>query len=364
MSTLELAGAVTAGRCAFGLNYPDPPRGKVLLVSCEDDWESTIIPRLAALGADLTKVLRVSGVRMKADGRTMDFHLGHFRELNALLMADPEIRLVVIDPAGAYIGRAGVNENKDADLRAILGPLSESANRSGATVLLVKHLNKSAGVSAVQRVSGSVGYINAVRFAYIITPDLDDQDCKLVIPIKANVLPARGTGLAYRMVALSADDSRRLLLRQWPDLTPEELAVLSKQLFRQEWETGGVEVDPNEVTRNDHRKPKGKTAEQAADWIASLFTEEHVAYPSALIMEAGREAGYGRDSCYRAREILKDRIGLRASNVGNCRGAWHWGLGSPALWLIRDSLPSSSCQEVKEVKEVRKSGSGGDFLTS
>src|SRR5262249_557825 len=157
-TTLHLAAAITSGTCAFGLSYPDPARGKVLLVSCEDDWGSTIVPRLAAFGADMSRVLRVRGIRTKAG--LLDFHLGHFRELARPRKSDPEIRLVCIDPAGAFISRAGVNENKDADLRSILGPLSEAANQTGAAIILIKHLNKGTGLSAVQRVSGSVGYVN------------------------------------------------------------------------------------------------------------------------------------------------------------------------------------------------------------
>ena len=159
MTTLELAAGITTGRCVFGLTYPDPVKGKVLLVSCEDDWERTILPRLVALGADLERVLRVKKVRMKADGETLDFHMGHYKELEALLTSDPEIRLTCIDPAGAYIGRAGVNENKDAELRTVLSPLSEMCNRTASTTILVKHLNKTAGATSVQRVSGSVGYV-------------------------------------------------------------------------------------------------------------------------------------------------------------------------------------------------------------
>lgn len=363
MTTLELVAAVTAGRCAFGLTYPGPAAGKAVLISCEDDYERTVVPRLAALGANLSAVLRVRGVRTKADGATLDFHMGHYRELERLLRENREVRLVVIDPAGAYIGRAGVNEHKDSELRAVLGPLSEAANRTGATVLLVKHLNKSAGASAVQRVGGSTGYINAVRFAYLIAPDPADAERKLMLPIKANVLPSGTAGLAYRMAPIPPADARAVLLARWPDLDTDDLAALSAQLFRQEWEKGEVKADPNEVTRGEHRKPKAKTAEETADWMRSLFQEPGVAYPSAEVIEGGRSAGYGRDACYAALSLLKERIGLRACKAGRFKGVWHWGIGNPDGWTVRESLPPlsalSSCQEVQEVQEVVSSGSSG-----
>ncbi len=270
-TTLNLAAPITSGRCAFGLTYPNPVSGKVLLISCEDDWERTIIPRLAALGADLSRVLRVRGVRMKKDGQTLDFHLGHFQELEALLRTNPDIRLVVIDPAGAYVGRAGINENRDADLRAVLGPLSEAANRTGATVILVKHLNKSAGVSAVQRVSGSTGYVNAVRFAYMILPDPDDRDLKLMLPIKANVLPAGQSGLAYRLESIPHTEARTILLSRWPGLDSADLDALAEQLFRQRWEEGSTMDADHAIGRKSERKDDPNKVEKCAEFLREFL---------------------------------------------------------------------------------------------
>lgn len=289
ITMMELCSAVTVGRCAFGLDYPDPVRGRVLLISCEDDWESTVVPRLAALGADLSKILRVQGVRMKADGQTLDFHLGHFRELKRLLMTHPDIRLVVIDPAGAYIGRAGVNENRDAELRTILGPLSEAANASGATILLVKHLNKSAGVSAVQRVSGSAGYVNACRFAYMVARDPDEPARKLVLPIKSNVLPAGLSGLAYRLVPVPFDEARGLLTARWPNLAPTDLDGLAAQLFRQQWEDG-VTADPNEVSARKRGKDRPDEVGRCVAFIRE-FLGGHT-WPDAELEAAVHKAGF------------------------------------------------------------------------
>ncbi|MBP3955492.1 AAA family ATPase [Gemmata sp. G18] len=287
MTTLELAAAVTTGRCAFGLVYPDPVKGSALLISCEDDWERTIAPRLLTLGADMGRVLRVKGVRMKPDGETLDFHMGHFRELEKLITSAPEIRFITIDPAGAYIARSGVNENKDADLRAVLGPLSEVCNRTGATTLLVKHLNKTANVSAVQRVSGSTGYVNAVRFAYMIAPDTDDEQKKLMLPIKANVLPSGGGGLAYRMEPLTEGEARALLLTAWPDMDAEEVAELSKQMFRQKWE-GVVTVDPNSL--GGRAKTKKEDVEGCMNHIVRLLGA--FSWPDEEVEKAVRKAGH------------------------------------------------------------------------
>jgi hypothetical protein len=335
MTTLELAAALSVGRCAFGLSYPNPVCGKTLLISCEDDWERTIVPRLAALGADLNKILRTPGVKMKKDERTLDFDLGRYRELEKLFDTDKEIRLVSIDPAGAYIGRSGVNEHKDAELRMILDPLSQIANKSGATILLVKHLNKSANASAVQRVSGSAGYVNAVRFAYMIGPDEDDPDKKLMLAIKSNILPAGRTGLAYRLKTISDEEGRKILLTMWPDLNSEDLSELSKQLFRQEWEDG-ITTDPNTFGRGAKKDGPNKVNKCIA-WVREFLNV--YAYPSGEICEAAKRNGFTFDNVKEAKATLKSE-GLRNSNLGRLRGVWWSGFGLPPEWTLRPDTRS------------------------
>lgn len=309
--TLELAAAITTGRCAFGLDYPDPVSGKVLLISCEDDWERTIVPRLAALGADRSKVYRIKGVKKKVlkNGspaqEMIDFHMGHFAEMQRLLLANPDMRLVAIDPAGAYVGRAGVNENLDADLRAVLGPASETANLTGAAVILVKHLNKSAGVSAVQRVSGSTGYVNACRYVYIIGPDPDDKDRKLMAPVKANVLPSRTAGLAYRLTQLAEGEARGILLKEWPgQIPPGDLTELSKQLFRPAWE-GQQTFNPEDIAgMGTHKRQASGSTVEACEQFLRTFLGGY-SWPEKEVEDAARTAGHSNNAYWQAKTNMR-----------------------------------------------------------
>src|SRR5262245_59750512 len=45
-TTLDLIACVSMGRAAFGLEYAPLPPSDALLISCEDDVEDTIVPRL------------------------------------------------------------------------------------------------------------------------------------------------------------------------------------------------------------------------------------------------------------------------------------------------------------------------------
>src|SRR5262249_40576800 len=117
--TLGLTADLTRGRPCLGLDYPDPVRGEVLLISCEDDLADTIAPRLDAACADRSKVWHVDGIRT-AQGKLAPFSLAHYEQMERYLEDYPDIRLVIIDPAGAYIGKAGVDDHKDSELRALL----------------------------------------------------------------------------------------------------------------------------------------------------------------------------------------------------------------------------------------------------
>src|SRR5262249_11284853 len=107
--TLDMAACLTTGRPCLGLDYRPPPPAEVLLISCEDDFADTVIPRLLSAGADLSKIRRVDGVVGK-DGKPVPFNLNYLQQLEEELSRRPDVRLVVIDPAVAYVGRAGVDD--------------------------------------------------------------------------------------------------------------------------------------------------------------------------------------------------------------------------------------------------------------
>src|SRR5262249_36715969 len=105
--TLHIAARLSLGFLPFGL--PGSPRGpcSTLLVSCEDDYEDTILPRLMSAGADLSRVFRVDGIRTR-DGKLAPFSLAHYEAMAEELARRPDVRLVVVDPAGAFVGRTGI----------------------------------------------------------------------------------------------------------------------------------------------------------------------------------------------------------------------------------------------------------------
>jgi hypothetical protein len=80
------------------------PRGGTIVLSAEDDLADTIRPRLDAAGANPSRV-HVARAVLDAGG-PHGFDLGRdLQTLDAALEASPDVRLVIIDPLTAYLGK-------------------------------------------------------------------------------------------------------------------------------------------------------------------------------------------------------------------------------------------------------------------
>jgi hypothetical protein len=336
--TLEIAAAVSQGRCCLGLSYENPIQGSVLLFSCEDDIRDTVVPRLLCHGADLSRVIEGKGVRGQ-DGKVQPFSMQHYRELEQHLSDNPDIRYVVIDPAGAYVGRAGIDDHKDSELRALLGPLAELAARREVTICLVKHFSKAVGVKAVAKIGGSAGYVNTVRAVYLLLPD-DDNDRKLLLPCKFNCGP-KPLGIAFKPQALTQNEAAEVLAHDsFSELDAEGLQQMQEQLFRLDW-LGEVDVSADEAVEASEKKAKGPNqVEKCTDWLEKFLTP--YAWPSDEVKDAAAEQGFSFGVLKRAKTALKEQRGGQYSKWGRFNGVWWCGIGDPTKWQPRPTPSSTS----------------------
>ncbi len=325
--TLHLAAALTRSLPAFGLQYDPPAPAEVLLISCEDDFADTVVPRLLTAGADMAKVFRVDGVRTK-DDKPAPFSLTHYRQLEAELEARPNVRLVVIDPAGAYVGNAGIDDHKDSELRSLLGPLAELAARRRVAILAVKHVTKGTTGKAVHRVTGGAGYVNTVRAAFVVCPDKDDDKRKLFLPLKFNLGP-KPAGLSYRIEGLPEEEQADVLA-PFTELEPEDRLRLGGQLIRLRWE-GVADIDADSAMGDAARRERDPNkVEKAVAWLSDFL--QNFAYPGEEILAAAADAGFTFDNIKEAKVRLKMK-GLR--NVKRGGGGWWTGFGDPIRWRDR-----------------------------
>jgi hypothetical protein len=336
--TLDISARYTTGRCCLGLAYEPPPPCDVLLISCEDGLADTIVPRLMAAGADLKRVHFVDGVR-GPDGKLMPFCLSYYQQLEQALEEHPEIRLIIIDPAGGFIGK--VDDHKDSELRTLLGPLADLADRKKVSILLVKHFNKGVSVKAVYRVSGSQGYVNAVRAAFVVAPDDDDPEKKLLLPVKFN-LSRMPSGLGAKAEDIDPEEGRRIINAYCATLDEADREALSRQMFRIKW-LGQVSAKADDVVAASGRKTRDPNkVELATEWLKKFLAE--YAYPQSEIKSAGRAAGFSENDLFKARQKLgKEKIGAKPDGH---QGEWWWGPGHPSTWKNRPT-PWSAATENK-----------------
>ena len=195
-STLTLT---IAAKVSTASPFPDgarPERADVILLSAEDDIGDTIRPRLEAAGADLTRCWVLPDVHPE-DKPPRPPELPADLFLLEDLVKSKAAALVVVDPFMAFLA-GQVDSHKDQDIRRVLASMAYMAARTGAAVLVVRHMRKGAG-SALDKGSGSIGIIGAARAGLLVAPDPQDENRRILAMTKSN-LAKMPDALAYRLV--------------------------------------------------------------------------------------------------------------------------------------------------------------------
>ena len=137
--TLAMAAALSRGLPLPMSDLPNQP-GSTILMSAEDDPNGTIVPRLEAAGADLTKVHILESIILANGSETFPSLRADVNAITAAAVRLGDCRLIVIDPVSAYL--EGIDDHRNAALRGVLTPLKTLAERLGAAVVLVSHATK------------------------------------------------------------------------------------------------------------------------------------------------------------------------------------------------------------------------------
>jgi putative DNA primase/helicase len=288
-------------RVSSGTSWPDGHHARkraVLIASAEDDFEDTVIPRLMAAGADLNLCHEIG--RDAADIAALCGEIE--RKITALRDNGQIVGLVVIDPMSSYLGK--VDAHNEGAVRVALRPLGVAAGRHRVTVIALRHTRKAgSGGSAMDQVSGSLAFIAAARAAFLITPDREDDDKRLFLPLKSNLAPTK-TGLAYRIVGADVPLRARH-------------GVVKTSVPRIEWlsETVSMSADEAmEAARERHTK-----IDDVKDWLTDILADGPL--PMRTVEEAAGRAGHAMRTVNRA----ADALGV-VKGKGGFQGAWQWSI--------------------------------------
>ena len=203
---IDLGARVSTGRpMPDGTPAPEGPGDVLMLAAAEGGLADTIIPRLTAAGADLDRVHVWRGTP-GLDGFLRGFELAQdLAELEEAIVSRG-VRLVVVDALMAAMP-GGSGSNRDPDVRRLLHPLAEIAERTGAMVVVNRHHRKGAG-KAIERGGGSIAIGAVARAVLAVVRDDTDEtgERRLLGVVKANLLPeADKSSTAYRLVGATIE---------------------------------------------------------------------------------------------------------------------------------------------------------------
>ena len=316
-TTIAIASIATV---TVGGAWPDGTRckpGNALMWSGEDDPADTLVPRLIAAGADLSRVHFVTGSRI--DGEVVPFDPARdLVKLTAQAEAIGDIHLLVVDPVVSAI--AG-DSHKNTEVRRALQPLVDLGSYLNAAVLGISHFSKgTAGRDPTERVTGSVAFGAVARVVMVAAKVKSESDCedrRILARAKSNIGPDDG-GFEYsleQVETLPGITASRVLWGKSIDGTARELLT-----------------DPDQEPRDDESSAKGS---------AEAFLRITLSTPTPVktVQAEARDAGHAWATVRRA----SDTIGVKKQKGGMGTG-WYWSLPegaqetSKVLTLNREHL--------------------------
>lgn len=276
--SLALIATITTGG-----NFPDGSKcenvGKVLIYSTEDDPADTLLPRLMANGADVSKIDIIAG-RINDKGENEPFDPSQdFPKIEQYIKANPDIKLLMIDP---IVSAVGGDMNKANDVRKSLQPLVDLANEYKFAVLGITHFSKgSAGSTPADRIIGSQAFTALARMAWSAAKREDEGDC-ILVRAKSNNSILEG-GVKYQIESETVLDGIETTKTVWLGT----IEGTAKELL-------------NEAESSEH---SGSTVDLAKEFLIDLLsTVEKM--PSKEVQSQAKDAGFSPASIRRAQEKL------------------------------------------------------------
>jgi len=204
MVALDIASRVSHGR-PF-INDEPIECGNVAILTCEDDVDGTIVPRLIAAGADCD---RVSVLRVEENGEeSVPSFLTDLPTIEAALKAG-NVSLVIVDGTFGMLGAKDANAYGDA--YATMVPFVAMLRRVGCGAIIIRHVRKT-DASALHRGIGSVGFGALARSTISIAIDRDD-DARRIFAHAGSNLGESGATYTFRVEGVAIKGFERTVGR-------------------------------------------------------------------------------------------------------------------------------------------------------
>lgn len=264
-----------------------------LIASTEDPLEYVVVPRLRALGADLTNVRVLEG--RDEHNIPVPFDLSeddHVRQFAGIVRAWRP-RLVHVDAIMSAVG-GKTQTGTDNQVRPILWRMISLAEELGFALTATRHLRKQETAKAIYAGQGSMAFVAVARSLLLFArhPETDTQ--VVVAHAKCNV-SARGSSLAYQI----RDQGGQPVL---------------------DW-CGEVEYTADDLLR-PVQNPQSRASDERLEceqWLLTYFTGRDSA-PTAEVKAAAVADGHNWEQHIWTR--AREAIGIKAKGRG-ASATWH-----------------------------------------
>lgn len=200
---ISMSAQVTKGELDGALKGDPRP---VIYVAVEDSWKYTIVPRLMAAGADLTKVYRAEVEVTEDETHTVTLSLPYDNKLLEDAIREYRVALVALDPLMSAISDH-LDTHVNRQVRQALDPLARLADRTGCIVGGIAHFNKSSGTDASSLITASGAFKDVARFIFAFAADEQDGS-KVISQTKNSLGRSNLPSLAYRIIEVAVPTAK------------------------------------------------------------------------------------------------------------------------------------------------------------
>jgi hypothetical protein len=276
--------------------FHEQPKG-VLVCATEDSWEHTIVPRLIAHGADLTKVFRVEVLDEEVHGGLI-----LPRDIKAVEAAAAQVdaAILLLDPLMSRIDKK-IDSHKDQDVRLALEPVAALAIKSNLCVWGIIHHNKSGSSDPLQLIMASKAFAAVARSVHTVVKDPDDENKRLFGMPKNNLGRTDLDTLVFTVASHAIDTDEGIAWTgriEWGGISDTAIGEAMKQRATQEDDNGATS--------------------EAAEWLKVYMISMGGSKESAKVKAAGKAAGHSEAAVKRA----KNRLNISHRNRGFPSKTW------------------------------------------
>jgi hypothetical protein len=290
------------------------------------------VPRLIAMGADMSRVHIVRSVNDDGERRWFD----PAKDFPALAQAAarlPELRLMIVDP---IVSAVAGDSHKNSETRRGLQPLVEFAERARCALRGVTHFPKaSSGRDPIERVVGSIAFAAVARIIMATAKLPDDKGGRRVLVRVKNNLGPDGRGFHYQLRQVELEGDCRGIIAS-----------------RVEW---GPPIDGSarEILANAEQEPRTEVrleGSEAAEWLRESIKDAGGEMDRQEVMAAAKAAGFSERTIDRVR-----------SDAGVTTQPSGFGASKRSTWRIAENpIPPQSRQSRHSQKVGGHGGNGAN----